>query len=145
MRLVGRPLRERVAEHERTDAFGVGRREQDAHRGRFRPPAQRGSIRPGGVHHGANVVDACLERLLARHSVRQTGAALVEADDPSEAGESLDESSEWGELPRCFEVRETAGHDDHVDRAVAEHLVGDVHVAAPGVLDRGDVHVQAAG
>ena len=43
----------------------------------------------------------------------------------------------WRRLaPVHLEVREEAGHEDEVDRAVAGHLVGDAQVAAAGVADR---------
>src|SRR6266851_10504157 len=43
-------------------------------------------------------------------------------------------------FPMHFEVREKAGHEDEIDRTVADHLVGDPHVAAPGISGLGRFH-----
>ncbi len=51
-------------------------------------PMSAARSRADGVHHGAYVVHACLERRRADDAVGHAGAALVEEDQPREGGEA---------------------------------------------------------
>ncbi len=68
--------------------------------------------------------------------VREAGAALVEADQPRERAEPVEEVRVARLLPVLLEVRDEAGHEHEVDRPGAGHLVGDAELAAPCVADR---------
>src|SRR4029453_5078287 len=65
--------------------------------------------------------------------VRETRAALVEADQARERSEPLEEVGVRRIPPVDLEVREEPGDEDQVERSVAGQLVGDVDVAAPRV------------
>ena len=71
-------------------------------------------------------------------AVGQPGAALVEEDQARERGEPLEEARAARLLPVQLEVGDEPGHEDQVDRAVADDLVGDVDVAALRVAGLGE-------
>src|SRR5207248_8493140 len=81
----------------------------------------------------AEIVHALLERRVADVTVRKTRAALVEQDHPGEPREPTHPVAVKRILPREVDVRDPAGHDDEIERAIAYDLVGDVDVTALGV------------
>ncbi len=118
----------------------VGRREEDAHRRSLGEAVERSSSRADGVHDGTDVVHARLERGRAADAVGHAGAALVEADQPRERRQPLEERREARYRPVKLEMRDVAGDEDEIERAVARDLIGDVDVAAPRVLDVRNFH-----
>lgn len=66
--------------------------------------------------------------------IGEPGAALVEADEPGEGAEALQEASRPGILPVVLEVGHEARHEDEVERPRPGDLIGDVQVAALRVL-----------
>ena len=73
----------------------------------------------------------------ATDAIGQPRAALVEQDHSRELRETAQEPGEARLGPEALEVRHPP-HDEHeVDRSLAEHLIGDVHVAAACVVGRG--------
>ena len=133
-RLGGAP--HRAVEHQSSHALGVSGREQDAHRPALGDPEKGRPLGPRGVHDRPDVVDPQLERRHLGDGVRQPGAALVEDDQARERAEPLEEASERRRLPLEFEMGGEAEDEDHVDRPVADDLVGDRGVAGLGVLCR---------
>ena len=92
--------------------------------------ARTSSIRSSRVaHHGA---------------VREPHAALVEEDQPGEAGKPLHETAVARQLPVRLQVREPAHDEDQVDVALAQHLVGDVDVAGARVANFRECVLHAA-
>jgi hypothetical protein len=132
--LGGRRARHPAPANERLRAVRVGRREEDAHRDSFGRPQQGGPLGAGGIHDGPNVVHALLERRRLRHRIRQPGPAPVEGDHSRELREALEHARPRLRLPYELDVVDEASDDDQVEVALAEHLVGDVDVAASGVL-----------
>src|SRR5262249_60715897 len=61
-------------------------------------------------------------------------------DHGGERGELLDPRAVLPKVPEHLEVRDGAGHDNEVDRAVADRLVCEVDVAVGRVPDRRRVH-----
>src|SRR5215471_6616006 len=59
---------------------------------------------------------------------------LVEHDEARERRQAPEVSGLVGVLPLQLEVRDKGRHVDEVDRAVAEHLVGDVDLTATRVV-----------
>ena len=127
-----------AADHdERLGALRVGGREERAHRSALRHAEQHGALGARGLHHRAHVVHALLERreLVDRHRIGETGAALVEEDQPRHRREPREEAREQRLVPEPFEVRDPAHDEDQVDRTRAHDLIGDVDVAAARVAD----------
>ena len=71
-----------LEQHERDDAFGIRRCEQDRHGRAVDVPEQSRALDAGRVHHRPDVVHPLLERRHAADAVGRARAALVEADDP---------------------------------------------------------------
>ena len=115
-------------------ALRIGGGEQDAHRPALREPEQRGALGAGGVHHGADVVHALLERRRSGDRVGEPGAALVEQDQPRERGELVEEPGDARVGPLQVQVRDEARHEHEVERPVADDLISDVDVAALRVV-----------
>jgi hypothetical protein len=127
-----------AADHDqRVGALGVRRREQRAERTTLGNADQGRAFRPGRLHHGAHVVQPLLEcrQLGHRHGIRQSRAALVEQDEAPERGQPRQEPRERRLVPEVLEVGDPAHHEDQIDRARSDHLVGDVDAAALRVLD----------
>ena len=131
---------ERAVEHECERPLGMGRGEQRAHRAALGDTEQRRALGARRVHHRANVADPLLEdrKLVHRHPVGETHAALVEQQQPRERGEAVEEPSLSRILPGELDVTHPTGNEDEVDRPLAEDLVGDVDVAALRVPRLGD-------
>jgi hypothetical protein len=87
-----------------------------------------------GVHDRPDVVRALVQGGRARRAIRETGAALVEADQPTEAAEPLEEPRKCRPLPLEVEMRGGPRRPHEVHGSVPADLVGDQHVAAPGVV-----------
>jgi hypothetical protein len=112
---------------------GVGRGEQHAHRAAVGDAEHGGALAAGGVHDGAHVVHALLERRDAPEPVGEPGAALVEQDEPAEAREPGQEMRQRRIVPGEVDVRDEPRHEDEIERPLAQHLIGDANLAAPGV------------
>ena len=108
----------------------VGGREQEAHRGALRDPQQGRPLRARSVHDGAHVVHALLEGGRVGHRVRQAGAPAVEVDHAGERRQALVEPLRGLVLPDQLDVGGEPVDQDEVEVAFAEHLVGEVYVAA---------------
>jgi hypothetical protein len=134
--LVPATAREGAVERERGGALGVGRGEQHPERPALGDAEQRRALRAGGVHHRADVVHALLERRHRRDAIGHSGPATIEQHHARERRQTAQERGERRHLPRLLDVRHPAGDHDHVG-TLAEHLVGDVHVAAARVARRG--------
>src|SRR5439155_12715053 len=104
------------------------------HRTALRNPEERGAVDSDRVHDGPHVVHALLERVDSAETVREPRAALVEADEPRERAQPLEEVGRPRVLPLVFEMGHKAGDEDEVKRPRARDLVGDVEIAALRVL-----------
>jgi hypothetical protein len=105
---------------------------EDARRNSAAERDQRRALRPGSLQHHANVVHPQLEarNFVERDGVGEPAPALVEADQPAETREPLEESRELWRLPLSLDRVPELGHEQEVARArTAQHLVGDVHIA----------------
>jgi hypothetical protein len=104
--------------------------EQQAHGRALGHTVERGASGPDRVHHGPYVVHARLEGWRAPNAVRHPGAALVEADQPRERPDALEEGCPPGNRGLDLEVTHEPGNEHDVERAVAADLVGDMDLAA---------------
>ena len=114
----------------------IARGEEDAQRAAFRVAEERRGLAPGRVHDGTHVVHARLEVRQPDAAVGEPRASLVEADQPCERPEPLEEVGVGRALPVDLEVGEEPLDEYEVEGAVAGDLVGDVHLAAARVPDR---------
>ena len=131
------PLRVGPVEDERAGPA----RDRSRRRGRpsGRPPSSRTApprLAARRVHHRAHVVHARLEVGQPDAAVGEPGPALVEADQPCERAQALEEACVLRVLPVDLEVGEEPRDEHEVERPVAGHLVGDVDVPAARVPDR---------
>ncbi len=131
------PLRVGAVEDECPAALRIGGREEDRHRPSLRVAEERGALRARRVHHRPDVVHPRLEVGQAGGPVGEAGTTLVEADEPRERGEPLEEVRRPGLVPVVLEVRDEAGHEHEVARALPRDLVGDVDPTALGVASLG--------
>src|SRR6266540_2645648 len=67
-------------------------------------------------------------------AIGQTGAALVEQDQPRERRQPLEEPRKRGLLPCELDVRNPAVHEHQVERPVADDLIRNIDVAASRVV-----------
>ena len=125
-----------AVEDERARALRVRRGEQRTHRAAFRIAEERSFLAPRRVHDGTHVVHPRFEIGEPDCAIGQARPALVEADQPRERREALDEARHLRVLEVDLQVREEPVHQYEVERPVARHLVGDVRLAAARVPDR---------
>jgi len=130
--IAGRPERPRQAtvEHQRARPLGVGRGEYHAHRNALGEADQRCPVRPGRIHHRPDVIASLLQRRQTQHPVRQAGTPLIEKKHPRMLGKTAQQGSPARCLPPQLHVGDNARHDDHVKRALTQHLVGDRDIPA---------------
>ena len=53
---------------------------------------------------------------------------------------SVEETRRASLLPVELQMRDKAGDEHEIERALADHLVGDVHVTAPRIPNLGTLH-----
>ena len=128
--------------HQRRDPFRVSRREQQRLCDRVLLHVQHRPLGAGGVHHRADVVHPRVQRRdrVGVDAVGQPGAAPVEQQQPRAGAQAAQQARGRRPLPDQLHVRHEAGQDrHHVDRSVADHLVGDVdavgRLRVPGAWD----------
>ena len=122
-----------AADHDqRFGPFRVRRRKQAAHRAALGHTQQHCPLRSRRLHDGAHVVEPLFERreLTDRHRIGQSGATLVEQDQPRHRREAIQKLCKRWLVPEVLEVRDPAHHEDQIDGTGTDHFVGDVHVAA---------------
>jgi hypothetical protein len=80
-----------------------------------------------------------------RDRIRQPGTALVEEDHPGKGRQPPQKPGQIGLFPGKLDMRDEAGHEHQIDRAIAESLIGDTHLSALGITrNRHHISVQAA-
>ena len=75
-----------------------------------------------------------------RNPVRQAGPALVNQNEATERCQPAKGVSQPRLLPGHFKMADPARHQYEVDRPCAEHLVGNMKFAAPGIVNRWNFH-----
>ena len=94
---------------------------------------ERGAFGAGRVHHRAHVVHALFEMGDADMPVGETGAALVEQNQAGKSSEAGKEMGTTRIFPKQLDIGDKTRNEDQVEPAAADHLVGDVDIAALGV------------
>ncbi len=95
----------------------------------------RGALGPRRVHHHPNVVGLLLDRRPSsgHDPVRETRAATIEDDEPSETRAAFLKTRDRRLLPSRFETVQQSRHLHKIDRTLAHDLIRDPQVAAAGV------------
>jgi hypothetical protein len=111
------------------------------HRGR-RPtlgdPSQRHPIPVDRIEHSREVAEPVIEGGHAGVAIRQALPTLVVRNETSERRELGEPSPRVGVLPRDVDVRNDPRKTDERDLPLAEHLVGNAHVAVAGIAGFGN-------
>ena len=126
--------RKAAVERQRAATIRIGRGKQDGQRRAFGNPQQRCLLHAGRIHHRAEIVHTLIEAGKLGYPIRHSGAALVEGYYPGVAAQTVQKAGEVGLVPIILDVRYEAWNHDQIDRAIAKRLIGDVNVAALGVL-----------
>jgi len=127
-----------IPQHEPPHSVRVGRREQEEHRRSIATRPENRPFDPSGVEHCSHIIHLHVEGRNATRSVGQPRPALVEENDTRKRDQRLGEAAPVPTLPPQLEVLEEVRREEDVDRPVADHLVGDVRAAAPGVVGLGN-------
>ncbi len=127
---VGLELAERAEQDQAERSLRERRGEQPRHRTAPERAEQDGALGPSGVHHRPEVLHPVLHRRqrLGRHRVGQSGAGLVEQDQPRPLRQAVEEPREGWDVPREIEVRPRAGRQNQIEGALPDDLVRDVQV-----------------
>jgi hypothetical protein len=112
----------------------MGDRERDAEAPAVGHTEQGSPLRAGRIHHGPDIVHPLGQAGRPRDRIRQPRAPLVEEDHPGEGRKPPQKPGQVRLLPGELNVRDEAGHEHQIKRAIAESLIGDVHLSAPGVV-----------
>jgi hypothetical protein len=118
----------------RSSSDGLGRR-------RFHhwPVAQAASIRARKASNSPSPAPPLLYRRRAGSRVGHAGAALVEHDQPGGRGQPGQQVGQIRLLPGQLDVGDEPGHQHQVDRRVAQHLAGDIHLPLLAYLVSGRI------
>ncbi len=124
-----------AVKHERPGPFRIGCGKQNRHRGAFGGAKQRRTAAAGRIHDGANIVHPGFEvwQIAVVDPVAEAGASLVELDESCKGAEPLEQVAVAGVFPVNFEIGKKSRHENEIDRTVADHLIGDPHIAAAGI------------
>jgi hypothetical protein len=101
---------------------------------------ERCALASDSIEHGAKVVDSRLQVGKEMGTVGESRPPLVEDDQAREGAEALVEVPPVRRMPCPDEVRDPIRHEDDVEGASADHLVGDGYVAASGVFHLRHLH-----
>src|SRR6266446_7926258 len=131
-----------AVKHERSGPFRIGCGEQNRHRGAFGGAQQRRTAAAGRIHDGANIVHPGFEvwQIAIVDPVAEAGTTFVELDESCKGAEPLEQVAVARVFPVNFEIGKKPRHKDEIDRAVADHLIGDPHLAAAGISGLGRFH-----
>jgi hypothetical protein len=136
------PRGERV-HGQRLHPLGVARREKCGQLGSVFIAEQVSPAEMHRVHHRGEVVHLRFERreLTRREPIGQSGCAMVDHDDPSEPGQSIEDVRHAGQLPVEEQVRDEPGDVDEIAGALPEDLERDVRpIGHPRVANLWDLH-----
>jgi hypothetical protein len=136
-RIIGRPQRTRdaVDDHQASHPLGViGRENESAHRGETRREDRR-LLTPDRIHHRDRVLGPKpgADHVHREDARREANSAWVEPDQSAERRKASVEPVHRRLGVDRVNRDERPGQREQIDRAIAEDLVGDVHVAALGV------------
>ena len=129
-----------VDDDERIDPFRI---HGSSHEHHLRPEPVRDEARalePCGIHDRDEIVHPALDRTSFSQRPRHSDAACPEPEHAGETSERPEPFRDERLLDERFEVARPVENDDHVMRALAEYLIGDVRVARADVLGLGERH-----
>ena len=130
--IVGRPGPSGVgrAENERGRPLGERRGEEGADGAALGTAEQRCLFRPDVVQNGTDVIEHLLVRAEREDAIGQPRAAPVEHDEARERRHALEELGVRRQPLVLLEMRHVARGEEQIERTVAQHLVGDIELAA---------------
>ena len=140
-RVVGRrrPAHPGIEQRQRRRALRIRGSEQDRGARAFVARPQDGAFGADRIHDRADVIHPRLQRGRFADAVGQSGAPLVQHQHARELGHVDHVAVEERLVPRREDIADHAAEPHDIDRPVADDLVGDRDVAAPGVLHVGNV------
>ena len=86
------------------------------------------------VHHCADIVRPFLQCRHVHGAIGEAGAAFIEANEPAELAEALEEEGALRDFPIQVEMRHRARRPDHIEGSLARDLVGDANIATARIL-----------
>ncbi len=131
----------RPVHDQRPGALGVQRCEHRAHRTALRHAEQHRSFAPDRVEDGAHIVGTGLDvrQGIGPDAVGESGAALVEADEPTRRRQTPQEVHHERVFPHGLDVRHPPGHVDEIELTLTDRVVSDAHtVGRLGVVHMGN-------
>jgi hypothetical protein len=117
----------------------MARREQSRQRAALGDPEDRRAVKTRSIHDRANIVHPLLERRRARDRVRHPRSPLIEHHDARERPQPAVEIGHQRLLPNHFQMTCEPRHHDQLNRPGAKHLIGDMHLTAPGIPRLGNL------
>jgi hypothetical protein len=130
----------RRVEHEGSCSLGMGGGEQERDGPGLREPEERGRTGACGVQNAEEVVHLLFHGRVSLGSIGESRPSWIDHDQAGERRQAPQECREARLLPIVVEVREQPRDEDEVDRSAADHLVGDVDIAALRVMNLWGVH-----
>ena len=121
---------------------GIRRREQQRELAPLVTGEEQHALGPGGVHDGSHVVHSRLQRWQVPEAIREARASLVEHEHTCDRGDPFDVPHEQRLFPGGQEIAGQRPHEDEVVRPIPHDLVRDRDIAATGVLDVRNLHVE---
>jgi hypothetical protein len=125
--------RQRMEQNEAGRSLRIGGREERPECATVVMTDEHGLLGVHGVHDRADVVHAGLEGREAEVAVGHAGSALVDADHTPERSEPAKEPGQVCGLPGDLDMLDEARNPDQIAGPLAQHLVGDVDLAAARV------------
>jgi hypothetical protein len=130
----GEEMRVGTVQQQRAGALRIRGGEQDGHRPALGGTEQCRLIGARGVHHRSHIVHPRFQVRHVAYAIGQAGASLVEHDEAREGSKAVEEVRQSRVFPLDLKIGNETLHEDDVDRAVADDLVGDMDAAASGVF-----------
>jgi hypothetical protein len=121
-------------------SVGMGGGEQHRDRPGLGEHEERCRPRVHSVQHVEDVVDLLLHRGIVLRPIGEPRPSRIDHDQPREGRQATQEPREARLLPVVVDVREQPRDEHEVDRPAADHLIGDVDIAALRVLNPRTVH-----
>ena len=129
--LITRPAdhaRRRRDQHERVNKVRVRRRKQHRQGAALGKRNQRRPFRARGLEHRTNIIDLLLQRRGPCDPAGHARATSIELDQPRKRREPREKARRGRQFPVELNVREPPRDDQHIERPLTAHLIGDLQI-----------------